>query len=164
MEAQSCTIRRYSSRKTHQRRQTTSQRMCADGQWRNCCSEMEMLFLWVTKVYCQQVAHCCAVTLLQWCQTVRGAVQSAVLLSWAEWHRKKGKEKKEEAGWETATVLAACAQFECDAPAEQSHLKDLKHLFFWGFSAFNSVFWPTGGIYTLTFIQRKCTLCVFSFL
>lgn len=101
------------------------------------------------------------------CQTVRvghsecGSPQLSRMT-----HRKKGKEKKEEAGWETATVLAVCAQFESDVPAEQSHLKDLKHLFFGGFLPLIHSFgqqeeftrchlWPS--------IQRKCTLCVFSF-
>lgn len=134
----------------------------------------ETLFLWVTKVYCQQVTRSgYASTLLRYhasavmCQTVRvghsecGSPQLSRMT-----HRKKGKEKKEEAGWETATVLAVCAQFESDVPAEQSHLKDLKHLFFGGFLPLIHSFgqqeeftrchlWPS--------IQRKCTLCVFSF-
>lgn len=163
MEAQSCTIRRYSSRKTHQRRRTTSQRICADGQWRNCCSEMEMLFLWVTKVYWQQVAHCCAVTLLQWsnCTWGRSERGSPQLNRMTQ---KKGERKERGSGLRDGNCFGCMRSVWVRRSCRTVPSEGFKTSVFWVFLPFNSVFWPTGGIYTLTFIQRKCTLCVFSFL
>lgn len=135
--------------------------VCADGRWRNYCSSMEWDVVFVSnkgllptghsfwlRFHTAALSRCCSDVSNCTCGPFR------VRFSSAEQNdtQKKGERKERGSGLRDGNCFGCMRSVWVRRSCRTVPSEGFKASVFWGFSAFNSLFWPTGGIYTLPLV------------